>query len=154
MKCRRTHGRFVQNLHRVLICNLVLPKRFFQRPEGQVLPLAEHHEVDVTGHRTHAQRCWKKQEPVLVLTRICVYTLMMKGTPEWLYTLYSVSADITPTKTQSYIMIFGAGDITVINSKMKQKQVTIFICCFQNLQKSFSLVLMIKRPGNILHTIK
>lgn len=82
------------------------------------------------------------------------YTLMMKGTPEWLYTLYSVSADITPTKTQSYIMIFGAGDITVINSKMKQKQVTIFICCFQNLQKSFSLVLMIKRPGNILHTIK
>lgn len=82
------------------------------------------------------------------------YTLMMKGTPEWLYTLYSVSADVTCTKTQSYIMRFGAGDITVINSEMKQKQVTIFVCCSQNLQKSFSLVLMIKGLVNMLHTIK
>lgn len=32
----------------------MLPKSFLQGPEGQVFPLAEHHQVNVTEHR--AQR--------------------------------------------------------------------------------------------------
>lgn len=46
----------------------MFPKGFLQGPEGKVLPLAKYHKINVTEHRTHTQRLFKK-EPYLFSLR-------------------------------------------------------------------------------------